>query len=191
MCILISLRCIRVKLEHHGNSLVSSFKTHFIDSHKFERIAKLLKRVSSRNASLFVLGGNQIMCDRCRARPETDAWSWTGDERGRRGHKTRSDNLSAESKWPISHVTVLRTQYNTHTHTRLILYHGENLSFTSIAFILSSLYFLHLNTTYWSNKHFLIFWYYFVPVFLKVVLQCTFYCNGVNCLTIINTCITG
>lgn len=133
MCVLISLRCIRVKLEHHGNSLDSSFKTHFIDSHKFERIAKLLKRVSSRNSSLFVLGGNRIMCDRCRARPET------GDERGRRGHKTRSDNLSAESKWPISHVTVLRTQYNTHTHTRLILYHG-NLSFTSIAFILSSLY---------------------------------------------------
>lgn len=115
MCVLISLRCIRAKLEHHGNSLDSSFKTHFIDSHKFERIAKLLKRVSSRNASLFVFGGNRITCDRCRARPETDARSWTGDERGRGGRKTRSNNLSAESKWPIGHVTVLRTQHNTHT----------------------------------------------------------------------------
>lgn len=62
-CALISLRCIRTKLQHLGNSLDSSLQTLLIDSHKFERNAKLLKRVKSafnprrsRNASLFVRG---------------------------------------------------------------------------------------------------------------------------------------
>lgn len=84
------------------------------------------------------------MCDRCDARLETDAW--TGDETGRGGHKTRSDNLSADSKWPISHVIVLRTQCN--THKSVFISWWKILPFTSVAFILSSLYLHYLNPTY-------------------------------------------